>query len=113
MVIVSVSTGRRSGDRRGDDVGLGGQALHPRGDDVGAKLVEQQEADHQHDEAAEIEDDDAAGERRREARRQEAPGDARARDAATDGSRAPAERQRDVRSCVSALMAAGEPPILP
>ncbi len=32
-----------SGDGGGDDVGLGRQALRPRLDDVGAKLVEQQE----------------------------------------------------------------------
>ena len=53
--------GRR--DRGGDDVGLGRQTLHPGRDDVGAKLVEKKKADHQDDEAAEIEDDDAAGER--------------------------------------------------
>ena len=35
------------GDGGGDDAGLGLQALRPRVDDVGAELVEQQEADHQ------------------------------------------------------------------
>ena len=40
--------GRRSRDRRGDNVGLDGEALNPRLDQIGAKLVEQQEADHQH-----------------------------------------------------------------
>ena len=42
-----------------------------RVDDVGAELVEQQEPDHQHDQAAQIEDDDAAGQRRREPGREE------------------------------------------
>jgi len=35
---------RRGRDRRGDDVGLGRQALLARLDDVGAEMVEQQEA---------------------------------------------------------------------
>ncbi len=55
---------RRGGDRCGDDAGLGCQALRSRRDDVGAKLVEQQEADDQDQQAAEIEEDDAAGQRR-------------------------------------------------
>ena len=63
----------RGGDRSRDDVGLGRQALHPRGDDVGAKLVEQQEADHQHHEAAKVENDNAAGERGGKARGEEPP----------------------------------------
>ena len=53
---------RRSRNRGGDDVGLDGETLHPRLDQVGAKLIKEQEADHEHHEAAEIEDDDAAGE---------------------------------------------------
>ena len=60
---VGVDRGRgRDGGR--DDIGLGGQALHPRRDNVGAELVEEQKADRQDHEAAEIEDDDAAGQRR-------------------------------------------------
>ncbi len=52
--------------------------LNARLDQVGAKLIDQQEADDQHHEAAEIQNNDAAGERRREPRGQESPGDARA-----------------------------------
>ena len=51
---VGVDVGR-SGDRRGDDVGLGRQALRSRLDDVGAEMVEPEEADHQDEQAAEIE----------------------------------------------------------
>jgi hypothetical protein len=47
--------------------------LDPRRDQIGAKLVEEQKADHEHDEAAEIEDDDAAGQRRRETGSKETP----------------------------------------
>ncbi len=60
---------RRSRNCGGDDVGLNGEALHPRLDQIGAKLVEQQKPDHEHDKAAQIEDDDAPGERRRKPRR--------------------------------------------
>ena len=67
---------RRRGDRRGDDAGLGLQALRPRGDDVGAELVEQQEGDDQDQQPAEIEEDDAAGERRGKAGERRAPEDA-------------------------------------
>ena len=38
------------------------RTLHARLDQVGAKLIEEQEADHEHHEAAKIEDDDPAGE---------------------------------------------------
>ena len=58
--------------------GLNGEALHPRLDQIGAKLVEEQKPDHEHDKAAQIEDDDAPGERRRKPRRQKSPRDARA-----------------------------------
>ena len=56
-------SGRRSRNRGGDDVGLDGETLHPCFDQIGAKLVEKQEADHEHHEAAQIEDYDAPGER--------------------------------------------------
>ena len=75
-VIVSVSTVGRGGDRGGDDAGLGLQALRSRGDDVGAELVEQQEADDQDQQAAEIERDDAARQRGGKAGERRAPEDA-------------------------------------
>ena len=43
---------RRSRNRGGDDVGLNSEALHPRLDQIGAKLVEEQKPDHEHDKAA-------------------------------------------------------------
>ena len=41
---------------------------HPRLDQIGAKLIEEQKADHEHHKAAQIEDDDAPSERRRKPR---------------------------------------------
>ena len=67
MVIALVADGRGSGDRGGDDLALHLQALHPRVDEAFAELVEIEEAEQQRDEAAEVEHDDAAGERRRKA----------------------------------------------
>ena len=64
MVIVSVSTVGRGGDRRGDDLALRLQALHARVDQAGAELVEIEEAGEQRDQPAEIEHDDAARQRR-------------------------------------------------
>ena len=60
----------RGRDRRGDDVGLGGQALRARLDDVGAEVIEQQEAGHQGRQTAEIERDDASRQRRGDVRLQ-------------------------------------------
>ena len=53
---------RRSGDGAGDDLALHQQALHARVDQPGAELRQIEHADHQRDQAGEIEEDDAAGE---------------------------------------------------
>jgi hypothetical protein len=57
--------GGRGGDGAGDDLALGQQALHARIDQAGAELVEVEDADHENDEAGEIEDDDAPGQARK------------------------------------------------
>ena len=55
-------------DRRRDDFALRLQALHARVDQAFAELIEIEKAEQQGDEPAEIEDDDAARQRRRETR---------------------------------------------
>ena len=63
---------RRRRDRCGDDLALGFEALDAGIDEALAKLIDVEESDRQRDEAAEIQEDDAAGERRREPRRKHA-----------------------------------------
>jgi hypothetical protein len=53
----------RGGDRGRDDLALRAQALGARIDDVGAKLIEIEKADDQHEKAAQIEHDDAPRQR--------------------------------------------------
>jgi hypothetical protein len=53
---------RRGGDGAGNDLALHQQALHARVDQAGAELREIEHANHQRDEAGQIEKDDAAGE---------------------------------------------------
>jgi hypothetical protein len=73
MVIVSVSTGRGGRDRARDDLALHQQALHARVDQAGAVLRQVKDADHQREQARDVEQDDAAGEAGRTLRYQKAP----------------------------------------
>ena len=61
--MASVSTVAEAATARGDDLALRLQALHAGVDQTFAELVEVEEAEQQRDEPAEIEHDDAAGQR--------------------------------------------------
>jgi hypothetical protein len=56
---------RGTGDRAGDDLALGEQALHPRLDEALTELVEVEEAHQQGHQAGEVEHDDPARQARR------------------------------------------------
>jgi hypothetical protein len=60
-------------DRAGDDLALHQQALHACVDQAGAELREIEYADHERDQAGEIEEDDAAGETGETLRNEECP----------------------------------------
>ena len=85
--------GRRGGDGAGDDLALHLQALRARVDQPGAELREVENADHQRDQAGEIEKDDAAGEAGEALRDEELPD--RAHDAA-NGTETAAHNARRV-----------------